>query len=372
MSAGRLTVSVLPGAGVRFGRWFGVTFQRTLRVPDDGRLNRLPPGLGPLPVYRVEDHAARVPRAWREGGGVFLPLYQREALWIGFDAEAWRPHAVKVAVGGLNALTGEPWERSIDGQRQDYMVCPPQLWIDGIKVGPGEVRQFVAMPLGGGLTVEAQLTGEERYGGLEMMVYPPRPGLFPEHPPPEPEMEPTGPPVPMRGPPPGDLPPMGIAAGGLMEQKIYPDPHGPGSWDQESAAELRVHLVNSEQFREITGEEPPPTPVSARSYTEHGLPWFSLWDEAMGDVQTAERLSAAKSLKALETERGESHDTDEEAGFTVREDQTIRLDPGPPSQASRRRPHPHPPPLPGEPNGPAEEQDESRQEPGEGRRERGR
>ncbi len=34
-------------------------------------------------------------------------------------------------------------------------------------------------------------------------------------------------------------------------------------------------------WREITGEEPPPTPVSARTYSEHGFPWFSLYVEGV-------------------------------------------------------------------------------------------
>ncbi len=52
---------------------FRLSFQRTLRIPDDNRSYPLPPGLGDFPLYRVDDHAARLPPAWREHGGVFLP-----------------------------------------------------------------------------------------------------------------------------------------------------------------------------------------------------------------------------------------------------------------------------------------------------------
>lgn len=38
---------------------FTVSFQRTLRVPDDGRDYPLPAGLGRFPIEHVEDHLAR-------------------------------------------------------------------------------------------------------------------------------------------------------------------------------------------------------------------------------------------------------------------------------------------------------------------------
>ena len=54
--------------------------------PTTAERTRYPPASGPFPVGRVEDFADRVPESWREEGGVFLPMYQREALWLGFEA----------------------------------------------------------------------------------------------------------------------------------------------------------------------------------------------------------------------------------------------------------------------------------------------
>src|SRR5882762_3913128 len=159
-----------------------VTFHRTLRIPDDGRRYPLPPSLGSFPVCRVEDYADRVPASWLEHGGVFLPLYQREAMWLSFDSvRSWRPQALKVAVGMVNAVSGEPWSQRIDDE-QDYLVCPPQPWLDGIKSEDGIIRQFVAMPLGMGYTVEGQLTGEERFGGIQLIAFDPKDGVFTEPP----------------------------------------------------------------------------------------------------------------------------------------------------------------------------------------------
>jgi len=44
--------------------------------------------------------------------------------------------------------------------------------LDGINAGQGFIRQFVAIPLGSGVTVEAQLTGKEEQGGIEVSGHP--------------------------------------------------------------------------------------------------------------------------------------------------------------------------------------------------------
>ena len=55
---------------------------------------------------------------------------------------------------------------------QDYLVPPHQHWIDGIAVEAGKVRQFVAMPVGQGYSVEAQMTGKESIAGLQFEITP--------------------------------------------------------------------------------------------------------------------------------------------------------------------------------------------------------
>jgi len=57
-------------------------------------------------------------------------------------------------------------------------------------------------------------------------------------------------------------------------------------------------------WREITGEEPPPTPVSAATYAEHGLPWFSLYDEGRGDLTPSEKLKGVRSVREIDVAKG--------------------------------------------------------------------
>ena len=159
-----------------------ITLKRTLRVPDDDRLNLLPPGFDSFDLEHVADHSRFVPTKWREHGGVLLPMYASEAMWIRFSSPNDYPFAVKVASGKCCALTGETWingltqgSRLADGEitnLQNYVIVPKQPWLDGFNTGNGEVRQFVAEPLGEGITVEEQLTGEAENGGLQIQVYP--------------------------------------------------------------------------------------------------------------------------------------------------------------------------------------------------------
>lgn len=304
---------------ISIGERFTVTFQRTLRIPDDGRAYPLPPGLGRFPVLKVDDYLDHAPPLWRERGGAFIPMYQREALWLGFHAAPWKPNAVKIAVGGVNAISGMPDDKTFHDDHQDYVVCPEQPWLDGIHTGLELVRQFVAMPLGLGYTVEASMTGVETFGGIQITVYEPKPGRFPEEPP----IKPDAGPIRSAMPNPGGIASMGLGAGGAMKQKIYPDPYGIEVWDQDNYGRIFIHIINSDDFFAITGRDPPPTPIDAKTYTDYGLPWFDVYDETKGDVLLSGRLAKAKTISARDAERGEPVQAD--ASFEVSQTQIKKL-----------------------------------------------
>jgi hypothetical protein len=273
VAASALAVTVGPDS-VRVGERFEVALQRTLRVPEDGETYPLPPGLGRLPLLISATAGGRLPT-----GDVIAPLHQREAVWLAFGGTSWKPNAVQVGVGRINAVSGEPWAEGLRGDPQDYLVTPDQPWLDGINAGHGTVRQFVALPLGTGATIEAQLTGEESEAALTVRVFEPRPGRFPDEPPP---------PQPGRVARMGS---MGLGAGGAISQKLYPDRYGIDTWDPEQTATVHIRLLNSETWTELTGRPVPPTPISAQTYAAHGLPWFSLYDESRGDIAPSERFA---------------------------------------------------------------------------------
>lgn len=249
-----------------------IDFQRTLRIPDDNREYPLPPGLGRFPVEQVDDYALKLPETWLRHGGVFVPMYQAEALWINFGGSY--PCAVKIAAGKINAVSGEGWRGGLSTDPQDYVVIPDQPSLDGFNVAKGYIRQFVAMPLGKGFTAEEQITGEAEHGGLQIVAYPMKRETYEEiverRLQADYELNDMAMECCLSAPEPD----MGLAPGGLMRQEIYEDDYGLEAWDQEQGFRCFVHLANSEQYQAITGHAPPHKPPTVGDYTEAGLPWF--------------------------------------------------------------------------------------------------
>jgi len=278
-----------------------VHFQRTLRIPDDGKVYPLPPGLGAFPLRHVDDFARNVPPRWLEQGGVMFPMHQAEAMWICFSARY--PFAVKVGTGLINAVTGSPWRSGLHRRPQDYVVIPEQPWLDGFCVKKGQIRQFVAMPLGAGYSVEEQLTGEAKHGGLQLEVIPLRPEIFEK----ELEADPLGQPCAVLSP--SALccdTAMGLAPGGKMLQQIFTDRRPIADWNHEVSSRCFVHIANSLTWKHLTGEAPPVTPITARDYEQAGLPWFDFYAEDEAALEGGEALRSAKSVLELGAERHES------------------------------------------------------------------
>jgi hypothetical protein len=231
-----------------------IEFQRTLRIPDDDNDYPLPPGLGRFPLRHVDDFAARVAPSWIEHGGVMLPMYQSEAMWLnfgsGYDEERGvsYPFAVKIATGKVNAVSGQPWADGLQRRpQQDYVVVPGQPWLDGYCVEKGIVRQFVAMPLGAGYTAEEQITGKAEHGGLQIVAFPMKRAAFEKRFPKRPRME-RGVGYAMESC--SCAPPdMGLAPGGRMKQEIYHDKYPLSDWDLDNGSRCFVHIANSMDHR---------------------------------------------------------------------------------------------------------------------------
>jgi len=269
-----------------------VSLQRTLRVPDDGREYPLPAGLGRFPLRHVEDFAEVLPREIQKRGGVIVPMYQAEALWINFSCE-W-PAAVQVGTGKICAITGKPWKDTLTRRpEQNYMVTPEQPWLDGYVVKRGQVRQFVAMPLGKGYTVEEQLTGSAQWGGIQFQAFPLRREIW--------EKE--------RAVLRSSLSEtvysvvcsdMGIAPGGRITQEIYEDERPLSHWDQLAGSRVFIHLLNSQDWTRITGEPPPETPITADAYRQAGIPWFDHYREDLTPRPGGSGLKGIKSVEEMD------------------------------------------------------------------------
>lgn len=283
-------------------------FQRTLRIPDDDKVYPLPPGLGGFPLRHIDDFVNRISEQWKKHGGVMLPMFQSEAMWINFNSPSGYPFLVKIATGKINAVTGDDWQDKPRSDPQDYVVVPKQPWLDGYCIDKGEIRQFVAMPLGRGYTAEEQLTGEAVHGGIQLIIYPMKAeewekikqkrhrsqklysmaddsieyNMICDM-----EMD------------------MGLSPGGRMTQEIYDDPYDFSVWDLDHSSRCFVHITNSITWRAITGETPPTMPPTAEQYTRAGLPWFDYYAPEEEAVAASDKLKGMKSVAGLSAEKGE-------------------------------------------------------------------
>ena len=271
---------------------FSIDLQRTLRIPDTKGDYPLPPGLGTFPLRHVKDYP-RLPAATKARGGVMLPIWQAEALWLNFSRGRWLapdlPVAIKVAAGKINAVTGEPWRGGLHRHPQDYVVSPEQPWLDGFAVEEGVVRQFVAMPLGEGYSVEEQLTGEAEWGGLQISVTPLRREVWER-----PREQQVGAAQGLAYC--SAEPAMGLGAGGLMRQAIHEDPYDLEDWDMRATERVFVTLVHASEWKSLTGEPAPTHPPSAEEYARSGLPWFEHFARDQKSLSGSETLAKVKSV----------------------------------------------------------------------------
>ena len=268
-----------------------VVFERALRIPDDGKEYTLPANLGDFPLRSVDDFANTLPAEWVKRGGVIMPMYQSEAMCIRFSSSY--PFAVKIAFGKINAVSGEPSTDHLQQHPQNYILVPEQSWLDGFSVGEGLIRQFVAVPLGKGYSVEEQLTSKANIGGVEIQAYPVNadmffrtrvlpfipvelkallPQLFLRHLKGR-RIEITR----FRSRPPqrGGL----FGLEGYTRAEIYKSPYSIAIWDQTQTQRCCIHLCNSQLWRQFTHTEPPHPPVTAKEYKSSKIPWFNCYRE---------------------------------------------------------------------------------------------
>jgi hypothetical protein len=261
-------------------------------------------------------------------------MYRQEAMWIHFrrDFDA-NPYAAMIGAGAINAVTGEIMKHKgkdvemILKEKQNYIVTPPQPWLDGWKDKDGKIYQFVAAEMGSGETVEGQLTGKEEVGGIQFAVFRPVKQLIKHTTPREyvtggswdgyPDvdyvdemlMECSEPMTLGAGvmakacafrardiAPVKSIQAMGLGRGGEIQQKIYPDPYGLEAWKKSPAEKLALYMVSPESFKQITGHPAPPTPVTYEKYQQFGLPWFELWDKNLKDTPGASVFSTLKTV----------------------------------------------------------------------------
>ncbi|KAL4774496.1 hypothetical protein BDW60DRAFT_205069 [Aspergillus nidulans var. acristatus] len=302
-------------------------------MPDDDKIHPLPASRGLFPLYNVEAFASQLPERITKRGGIFFPMWQREALWIQFNNRgANTRYAIRVNIGHINAVSGLDIYKVSD--KQDYLVVPGQKWLDGISVSPGVVRQFVAMPLGAGYTPEDQVSGKEKFGGIQIEVIPSyeqythafrystegrvkyaaeydTPGDYALKDGDRQRLHRNG--WAGAGSPSRsyrassrtiDLREMGIAAGGKLVQDIVQDSSQKGIWDTARTRLLDIHILQPSDFEAVTHIVPPRAPITIEEYIEAGIPFYAVEEDPDQRLDGSATLAGIKSISAMDNEVG--------------------------------------------------------------------
>ena len=93
---------------------------------------------------------------------------------------------------------------------------------------------------------------------------------------------------------------LGIGAGGNIAQEIHADKSNPRLWDVASSKILYIHIVNSQDFRTITGLAPPESPINWKTYADLRLPFDRDWGRSGIEGKGVSSDGAFDDLVSLE------------------------------------------------------------------------
>ncbi|CAD7702293.1 unnamed protein product [Ostreobium quekettii] len=77
----------------------------------------------------------------------------------------------------------------------------------------------------------------------------------------------------------------------------------PSHWDLDAKQCLRLAILTTADFRAVTGQDPPPTPVSALTYHSHGVPWRDCYDAPAPAIDRAKILVDLAASASFHVER---------------------------------------------------------------------
>ena len=97
-----------------------------------------------------------------------------------------------------------------------------------------------------------------------------------------------------------------MAPGGLIKQCIVEDKNPGTIWDRHRTICFNVQILNSQLFKQVTGIDPPKTPISAATYAAHGLPFYKIYNE---ESNIKGDFAGVKSVKEMDKFKGSAMDT---------------------------------------------------------------
>jgi len=230
---------------IHFGASLTVRFLRSRPAAESRKGDELAVDTESYPIYRLDELPCQAPAL---SDGVLIPLHPHEVLQISFSGRWWKPNAVIVAVGDHNIISGKPWDGGLSADPQNYLVCPEQERLDGLDLRECLDRRALAADQS--CPAETQPDGAGWHQRLRLVVYEPRPGLFPDRRRRVPRPEEN-----MRGS--SHLDKHRSTLAGKEPFQIRPDPHGIATWDQDDCRSIDVYIIERAKFEILTGIRPP-------------------------------------------------------------------------------------------------------------------
>jgi hypothetical protein len=168
-------------------------------------------------------------------------------VWLGFGAADWKPNAIKVGLADRNVVTGEKWDQGLRASPQNYLVCPPQLALEGMRTENGSASQIVPV-------AEGPDAGVSEANLISLIVYEPTGGNFPEERP-SPIAGKTNVLHSFR-----DVPGEEKGAetlGRRIMREVHNDLYGIDIWNNDPTGYCHVYMVGHKRYQEITGQKAP-------------------------------------------------------------------------------------------------------------------
>lgn len=72
----------LKQTSIRVNNDLRISFQRTIRVPDNHQKSALPPDLGSFPLKPISRYAHMLPKDMAAKGGAFFPMYRKHVSFL--------------------------------------------------------------------------------------------------------------------------------------------------------------------------------------------------------------------------------------------------------------------------------------------------
>eukprot|EP00689_Sawyeria_marylandensis_P003146 EC825226.1.p1 GENE.EC825226.1~~EC825226.1.p1 ORF type:complete len:138 (+),score=46.49 EC825226.1:43-456(+) len=111
-----------------------VYFHRSLKIivdPNSDK-NPSPPLFNTFNAYNINDYKDKLPEKWKNKSGIFIPLFQNEAIKFEFETnDEDFSFAVKIGKDNKNLINGKEFDIKLH-KDQDYLVIPKQQLFEGI------------------------------------------------------------------------------------------------------------------------------------------------------------------------------------------------------------------------------------------------